>query len=522
MNTGKNYIGNELSAQGFITYKTINPETNSENETIFYEATKEEVDKAMELATKAFKTYKKTSDLLKADFLEAIASEMEAIEDDLIEIYIKESALPAGRAKGEFARTTGQLRSFATMLREGSYVDAIISKTEGKFDIRRMLIPIGPVAVFGASNFPFAFSTAGGDTASALAAGCPVIVKSHPMHAGTGELVSSAIIKAAKITEMPNGVFSNLNSSGIEIGKVLVQHPEIKAVGFTGSFNGGMALLKIAAERKEPIPVYAEMGSINPVVVLPSALKNKGKYWAEQYASSITQGTGQFCTNPGLILGVSGDDFDKFISVLNERIKETEPTCMLHPSIKKKYDEMKSNVLSQRNSSGIGTIDKSVKENYALPNIITVKGADFLENKTFHKEVFGPFSVIVQCAGKEELIEILQNLEGQLTGTVLCENPLELEEYAEATEALKDSVGRIIFNSVPTGVEVCAAMTHGGPFPASSDSKFTSVGLTAVKRWIRPVSYQDWPNSLLPEALKNENPLGILRSVNEKFTKNTI
>lgn len=522
MITGKNYIGDELSSQGFITYKTINPETNSENETIFYEATKKEVDKAMELAANAFKTYKKTSGLVKAKFLEAIASEMEAIEEDLIEIYIKESALPPGRAKGEFARTTGQLRSFASMLREGSYVEAILSKSEGKFDIRRMLIPIGPVAVFGASNFPFAFSTAGGDTASALAAGCPVVVKSHPMHAGTGELVSSAIIKAAKITEMPNGVFSNLNSSGIEIGRVLVQHPAIKAVGFTGSFNGGMALLKIAAERKEPIPVYAEMGSINPVVVLPSALKSRGKFWAEQYASSITQGTGQFCTNPGLILGLSGIDFDDFISILNERIKETEPTCMLHPSIKKKYDEMKSSVLSQRNSSGIGTIDKGVKENYALPNIITVKGADFIDNKTFHKEVFGPFSVIVECEDKEELIEILQNLEGQLTGTILCENPLELEEYTEATEALRDSVGRIIFNNVPTGVEVCAAMTHGGPYPASSDSKFTSVGLTAVKRWIRPVSYQDWPNSLLPEALKNENPLGILRSVNEKFTKNTI
>jgi len=522
MITGKNYIGNELSSQGLITYKTINPETNSENETIFYEATREEVDKAMELATKAFKTYKKISDIQKADFLEAIASEMEAIEEDLIEIYIKESGLPAGRARGEFARTAGQLRSFATMLREGSYVEVIISKSDEKFDIRRMLIPIGPVAIFGASNFPFAFSTAGGDTASALAAGCPVVVKSHPMHAGTGELVSSAIIKAAKITEMPNGIFSNLNSSGIEIGKVLVQHPAIKAVGFTGSFNGGMALFKIAAERKEPIPVYAEMGSINPVVILPSALKSKGKYWAEQYASSITQGTGQFCTSPGLILGISGKDFDNFISILNERIEETEPTCMLHPSIKKKYDEMKSNVLSQRIFSNIGTIDNSVKENYAQPNIITVKGADFLENKTFHKEVFGPFSVIVQCEDKEELIEIIQNLEGQLTGTVLCENPLELGEFTEATEALKDSVGRIIFNNVPTGVEVCAAMTHGGPFPASSDSKFTSVGLTAVKRWIRPVSYQDWPNALLPEALKNKNPLGIFRSVNGELTKNIL
>lgn len=522
MVTGKNFIGEELSAIGEVTYNTINPKTNEINEHVFYEATQDEVEKAVEKATTAFGIYKKTAGKERAVFLNAIADEIEALGNTLLEAYMKESALPAGRAEGECARTVAQLRSFAEMLEEGSWKEAIISKTEGKPDLRRIQEPIGPVAVFGASNFPLAFSTAGGDTASALAAGCPVVVKSHPLHAETGELVSGAIIKAAKKTEMPDGVFSNLNSSGIEVGKWLVGHAGIKAVGFTGSIKAGTALCKLAAERKEPIPVYAEMGSVNPVVVLPSAIRDQSDHWAEQYAASITAGTGQFCTNPGLILGIDGDEFKDFIQKLGESVKKIDPTCMLHPNIKAQYDKSMQEVLSQTGFEEVGRYSGEVNGNFAQQNVITVDADTFLKNSIFHKEVFGPFSVVVVCKNKEQLTSVLSNLEGQLTGTILNSDVEELKDFSESIEALKGRVGRLIYNSVPTGVDVSPAMTHGGPFPATSDSKFTSVGLTAVKRWVRPVSYQDWPNSLLPEELKDENPLGISRTINNRITRDRV
>lgn len=522
MTTGKNYIGDVLSAKGKTTYKTINPELNSENETVFYEATDEEISQAVALAEEAFKTYGTIADAKKADFLDAIAEEIEALGEDLLTTYIQESGLPAGRANGERGRTTGQLRAFATMLREGSWVEAIINKTEGKPDIRRLQIPIGPVVVFGASNFPLAFSTAGGDTASALAAGCPVVVKSHPLHAGTGELVASAVIKAAKRTGMPNGVFSNVNSSGIAVGTALVEHPSVKAVGFTGSIKGGTALCKIAANRAIPIPVYAEMGSINPVLILPSALKTESEKWAKNYAASIVAGTGQFCTNPGLILGIKSAELDNFIAILALETDKLDPTCMLHPTIKKQYENLKSEVLDQEGYTQETSLEKVVKPNYALQNIIAVDGATFLKNKTFHKEVFGPFSVVVKCDDVQQLNTIILELEGQLTGTVLNADLQEWDNFKETVENLKNKVGRLIFNNVPTGVEVCSGMTHGGPFPASSDSKFTSVGLTAVKRWVRPVTFQDWPDQLLPDALQDKNPLNITRTVNDILTKNPI
>jgi len=522
MTTGQNYIGETLSAKGKITFKTINPEVNTENVTVFYEASEEEIAQAVALAEEAFKTYGTIEDVKKADFLDAIAEEIEALGEVLLTTYIQESGLPAGRANGERARTTGQLKAFAVMLREGSWVEAIINKTEGKPDIRRMQIPLGPVVVFGASNFPLAFSTAGGDTASALAAGCPVIVKSHPLHAGTGELVSSAIIKAAKRTGMPNGVFSNLNSSGISVGQTLVEHPSVKAVGFTGSITGGTALCKMAANRPFPIPVYAEMGSINPVVILPSALKLESEKWAKNYAASIVAGTGQFCTNPGLILGINSTELENFITILASETDILEPTCMLHPNIKAKYESLKSEVLEQEGYAQQTSLKKEIKPNYALQNIISVDGETFLKNKTFHKEVFGPFSVVVKCDDIQQLNTIIKDLEGQLTGTILNADEIELKGFNEVIQNLKNKVGRLIFNNVPTGVEVCSGMTHGGPFPASSDSKFTSVGLTAVKRWVRPVTFQDWPNALLPVALQDKNPLGINRTVNDIVTQNPI
>ncbi|MAO37477.1 MAG: aldehyde dehydrogenase (NADP(+)) [Zunongwangia sp.] len=522
MITGKNYIGEELSSKGEVTFKTFDPKENKETAAIFYEATPDEVDAAVEKAAAAFKVYKQKSDADKAEFLEAIAEELEANAEALKQIYRVESGLPEGRSNGEFARTAGQLRAFAEMLKEGSWVEAIISNPEGKPDIRRMQVPFGPVAVFGASNFPFAFSTAGGDTASALASGSPVVVKSHPLHAGTGELVSEAIIKAAKRTGMPDGVFSNLNSKGIEVGEWLVKHPKIKAVGFTGSYKAGTALCKLAADRAVPIPVYAEMGSINPVLALPSALEEKADFWAEQYAGSITAGCGQFCTNPGLILGIESTDLNNFVEKLGKNLSNLAPSVMLSPGIQHQYEASKTEVLEQEGYSEVSKYNGDLQPNFGRQQVITVSGANFLQNKNFHKEVFGPFSVVVKCKDKTELGEVLEQLEGQLTGTVLNSEEKELSEFATIIDTLTDTVGRIIYNSVPTGVEVCAAMTHGGPFPATSNAKFTSVGLTAVQRWVRPVSFQDWPQALLPQALKDENSLGILRNINNKYTTDSL
>ncbi len=525
MISGTNAIGSKSSKKGNKTFKTFDPKQNIDTEWTFYEASANEIDEAIDLATTAFKVYKDFSGAKKAGFLEAIADEIEAIGDDLIDTYCMESGLPDGRARGERGRTMGQLRAFANLLKEGSWVEAVIEKAQPnrepmpKSDIRKMLFPLGPVVVFGASNFPLAFSTAGGDTASALAAGCPVIVKSHPMHAGTGELVSSAIVKAAEKTGMPNGVFSNLNSSGIEVGQQLVKHPKVKAVGFTGSINGGTALYKLANERDEPIPVFAEMGSINPVVVLPSALINDSDAWATKYASSITLGAGQFCTNPGLVLAVKGEKLDGFIKTLSEEIVKLEPTCMLHPNIYAKYNEGKNELSAQSGVTITADYKKDTNANTAKPSILKVSGADFLANTKLHREVFGPFSVVVECENTSELEAILNHLEGQLTGTILGSEE-DLENNSGVVDALQSRVGRILFNGVPTGVEVNSSMIHGGPFPATTDPRFTSVGTSAIKRWVRPVSFQDWPNKLLPLALQNENPLKITRLVEGEYTKN--
>lgn len=523
MITGKNYIGNELSANGSTQYKTFNPLLNIKNDCSFYEASKDEIDRAVGLASAAYKKFSKITAAKKADFLNAIADEILALDEVLIKTYCSETALPEGRARGERGRTVGQLRSFAELVREGGWVEATIDTAQPdrqpmpKSDIRKMLIPLGPVVVFGASNFPLAYSTAGGDTAAAFAAGCPVVVKSHPMHAGTGELVASAIIKAAKATGMPNGVFSNLNSSGIEVGQLLVEHPEIKAVGFTGSIRGGRALYDLAAKREEPIPVFAEMGSINPVVLLPKALEKRGESLAKTYASSVTLGSGQFCTNPGLILGIKSKELTQFTSSLSEEILKIEPSCMLHPNILGAYEKNKERAISQAELNVTADYKTEVQSNFARQTITTVDGKFFLENKSLHKEVFGPFSMVVQCEDDKELTTIISNLEGQLTGTLIAEDS-EAAKYPNLIDALQNRVGRIIYNGVPTGVEVCPAMVHGGPYPASTDSRFTAVGIDSIKRWARPFSYQDWPDNLLPSELKNDNPLEISRLVNNKQT----
>jgi len=527
MITGKNYIGNQLSATGRKTYKTFNPQLNIENSSIFTEASSDEIESAAHLAAKAFEIYKKVSGIKKAEFLNAIADEIMGLDDELIQLYFSETGLPEGRAKGERGRTVGQMRTFATLVANGSWVEATIDtgipdrKPMPKSDIRKMFIPLGPVVVFGASNFPLAYATAGGDTAAALAAGCPVIVKSHPMHASTGELVASAIIKAAEKTGMPNGVFSNLNSSGIEVGEALVKHPQVKAVGFTGSIKGGRALYNLAAKREEPIPVFAEMGSVNPVIILPEALSKKKETLAKTYAGSITLGAGQFCTNPGLILGIKSNPLTSFIDHLSEEILKIEPSSMLHPNIIGAYEHKKKITLGQTGLEVKAEYTEEVQPNYARQILTTVEGQVFLENTLLHQEVFGPFSMVVQCENKEELEGVITKLEGQLTGTLIGEES-EMSDYSNVIGALQNRVGRVIYNGVPTGVEVCPAMNHGGPYPASTDSRFTAVGIHSIKRWVRLFSYQDWPNKLLPDALKNENPLSIIRLVNNIQTQDKV
>lgn len=526
MITGKNYIGNSLSNLGNKTFLTFNPKLSVENEWIFYEASDIEVDSAINLAMKAFEVFKSIPREEKAFFLNQVANEIEALGDELIQTYCKETGLPEGRAKGERGRTIGQLRSFAVLIKEGSWVEATIDTALPnrtpipKPDLRKMMVPLGPVAVFGASNFPLAYSTAGGDTASALASGCPVIVKSHPMHAGTGELVASAIVNAAVKTNMPNGVFSNLNSSSIEVGEKLVQHPNIKAIGFTGSIKGGRALFNMAAQRETPIPVFAEMGSVNPVVFLPKALELKALHWAKTYAESITLGAGQFCTNPGLLFAVKSESLAIFIKELGQKILKIEPSCMLNPVIKDNYINNKSFVQKQKGVYVVA-FEKDRKDNFANQAVVTVSGAEFITNKSLHREVFGPFSMIVECENIEELERAVTSLEGQLTGTIISENN-EIASYSNTVSLLQEKVGRLIFNSVPTGVEVCPAMQHGGPYPASTDSRFGAVGINAINRWIRPISYQNWPNDLLPPELIDENPLKINRIVNGTFSKNSI
>ena len=527
MISGKNYIGAHLSAKGTITYRTFNPLLNIENEPLHTEASQEEVDEAVGLAASAFETYGAMSGSQKATFLNTIADEILNLDDALIQMYCSESGLPEGRAKGERGRTVGQLRSFADLITEGSWVDATIDTAlpdrtpVPKPDLRKMLVPLGPVVVFGSSNFPFAFSTAGGDTAAALAAGCPVVVKSHPMHAGTSEMVASAVLRAAGKTGMPNGVFSNLNSSGTAVGVQLVGHPQVKAVGFTGSIKGGRALFNLASQREEPIPVFAEMGSINPVVALPSALKGHADDWAKKYAGSITVGAGQFCTNPGLILGIQGTDLDRFIKILGSEIETLEPNCMLHPNIHENYEKGKSELSGQHGVTVAASYDAEVAANHARQKILTVDGPGFLKNPRLHQEVFGPFSIVVRCADLDELTMIINNLEGQLTGTILGSTD-EIRANQKVGTALQNRVGRIIFNGVPTGVEVCPAMQHGGPYPASTDSRFTAVGTHSIKRWVRPFSYQNWPQELLPDELKDGNPMKISRLVNNALSNDPI
>ncbi|PCH77184.1 MAG: aldehyde dehydrogenase (NADP(+)) [Flavobacteriaceae bacterium] len=527
MITGKNYIGNKLSATGNSTFKTVNPVLNLENTTLFHEASPSEINEAVAIASQAYREYRQVSGSSKALFLRAIATEIEALGDLLIETYTSESGLPQGRAIGERGRTMGQLQQFATLLEEGSWVEASMDTAQKdrrpipKVDMRKMLIATGPVVVFGASNFPLAFSTAGGDTAAALAAGCPVIVKAHPMHSGTSELVASAIIKAANDTGMPEGVFSHLNGKGIAVGTALVQHPDVKSVAFTGSLKGGKALFDLANKRPEPIPVFAEMGSLNPVVLLPEILEEKAEELGTNYANSIMMGSGQFCTNPGLLIGIKSPGLERFIISLGTAISQQEPQCMLHPVIASNYNNLSDQMQQESHINTVGQYDKSVAENHSRARITSISAQEFISNPTLHQEVFGPYSLIITCENKQQLQEVVSSLEGQLTATIMGTNT-EVTTYKNTIDTLTEKVGRILFNGVPTGVEVCPSMHHGGPFPASTDGRFTSVGTGAIKRFVRPVCFQNWPSSLLPQELQNNNSIGLFRYINGNYSRENI
>ncbi len=493
---------------------------------MFTDATTAEINAIMEQSWKAFHEYRKLPLSRRAEFMRAIATELENIGDALIHTAMSETNLPEARLRNERARTIYQLESYALACEEGAWLEARIdtantAKTPPKPDIRKMLVPLGPVVVFGASNFPFAYSTAGGDTATAFAAGCPVVVKGHPAHAATSELVAGAILSAADKCNLPKGIFAHVHGAGFEVGKALVMHAHTKAVGFTGSYIGGKQLFDWANQRTEPIPVFAEMGSINPVFLLPEKLEQSAAEVAAMYAGSITLGVGQFCTNPGLILGIEGEPLQTFISALGKAIEQVPPGKMLHPGIAKAYREKKSVALLQEGVDTIAVSATPEKEKEGTPVIASASGKAFLQNPVLHQEVFGPYSLVIRCKDMNEMLEAAKHLEGQLTATFMAtEN--DITAHVELVEAVKNICGRFIINSVPTGVEVCLSMQHGGPFPATTDSRFTSVGADGIKRFARPLAFQNWSNQLLPDELKNENPLGIWRTVNNALTKNSL
>lgn len=518
----KNNFGNWILGQevhsGNNTFNTYNPILDRPISGDYYEATPEEVNQAVDAAANQFYEFSNLSGDRRAEFLEAIAVEIEALGDNLIQTYCDETGLPAGRAKGERGRTLGQLRLFAAEARRGAWqmpsVDLSIPDRSPfpKSDIRKMMLPLGPVVVFGASNFPLAYSTAGGDTASALAVGCPVIVKSHPMHVGTSFLVASAIIKAMQDTKMPKGVFAHLNSMDYSIGQQLVKHPKVKAIGFTGSERGGRALFDLAAQRDEPIPVFAEMGSVNPVVIFPEKLELDLDQLVGELSDSIMLGTGQFCTSPGLIFGIDDDLWKSFCTQLGSALDHRATQSMIHPSLKKAYNQMKSKLTQHPDLTSLCTISEANRPNHVAQTLASVKGVDFINNPDFQNEVFGPFAILVSCKDWEELDCAIGCLRGNLTGSIMATED-SLSKRFSLVDKLQHRVGRVIFNQVPTGVEVCASMQHGGPYPASTDSRFTAVGNDALLRWVRPVSFQNFPESLLPEALQSKNTLCLIQRI---------
>jgi len=523
--SGKQIIGNTLSGNGTDTFKSLIKNKDGVAYT-FHEATTAEIDEAIEKANQAAAIYKRLPYTKRADFLDKIADEIIALghDLDLIDITQKETALPEWRLIAERDRTTNQLRFFANILREGSWLRAIIDLPDknnpAKSDLRQMQIPLGVAGVFGASNFPYAFSVAGGDTVSALAAGCPVVHKAHPAHPVTAELVAHCVIKAAEETGMPEGVFSMVQGVTYQTGLHIVGHPLVKAVAFTGSYQGGKALFDTANKRPEPIPVYSEMGSINPVFILPGILAEQGTDLAKSLAQSNLLASGQYCTNPGVVVLPDADISGQFLDDFKLEVDNASGGTMLSDSIYRSYSKGTEKLA---NHEGVEVYGKGRGEHdtAAVPHMFKTTSGIFFDQEALSEEYFGPASVHVVTKNNDEVYKIARSLRGQITATIWG-NEQDLKDYAELRYILEDKVGRLLVNATPTGVEVANAMVHGGPFPATTNSATTSVGATAIYRFTRPVCYQNMPDSSLPEALQNSNPLGILRLLDNEYTRKVI
>lgn len=495
-------------------FRGVNAVTGEPLDPAFPVSTTDDVDRACSAAGEAFVSFSHASSASKALLLRTIAGRLESAGEALVIRANLETALPEPRLRSELARTCSQLRMFANLVEEGSWVDARIDtadrqrKPVPKPDVRSMLRPLGPVAVFGASNFPLAFSVAGGDTASALAAGCPVVVKAHPAHPGTSELSGLCIEESLRECGFPEGVFSLLFDDGYDAGIAMVKHPSIKAVAFTGSRRGGHALVRAVSERNDPIPVYAEMGSVNPVFVLAGALNERSADIAAGLHASVTQGVGQFCTNPGLVVLQKSDAADAFVASLEQRVSATPVSVMLTAGICASYMNGVERLLSYEGVSARARVLASLPN--AGATLFTVDAKTFLSSPELAEEVFGPATIVVECASRSEMLAVARSLEGQLTATIHAGTN---DAASDLAACLERKAGRILFNGFPTGVEVGPAMVHGGPYPATSDGRSTSVGTRAIERFVRAVCYQDWPDELLPPELKEANPLGIRRMI---------
>lgn len=523
--TGEMLIGAQTYRGQEGQQRAFNPATHADiAEPVFGFGGAAEVDRAALLANQAFDTYRNLPLDRRAAFLEAIADNIVAIGDALIERAHAETGLPVARLQGERGRTVGQLRLFAKVVRDGRFLDATVDSALPdrqplpRADLRLAKVPLGPVAVFGASNFPLAFSVAGGDTASALAAGAPVIVKAHGAHLGTSELVGRAIQKAVQDQGLPEGVFSLLFGAGRKLGEALVAHPAIKAVGFTGSRQGGLALVRVANARPEPIPVYAEMSSINPVFLMPAALAARAEAIGKGFAESLTMGAGQFCTNPGMVIAIGNDNVQRFLKAAGEVLATKAAQTMLTPGIHEAYCAGTAKV------DGVAGVEKVAQglpasaPNAAQAALYVTDAARLLSSPALEEEMFGPASLVIRAKDFDEVLKLAEHLEGQLTATLQID-PDDYEQARRLLPVLERKVGRILANGFPTGVEVCHAMVHGGPFPSTSNAMYTSVGASAIDRFLRPVCYQDLPDALRPQALQDANPLGLWRVVDGELKK---
>ena len=525
----RSMIGSREGMGSGATFRAVNPANDQSLDEQFLPASVGDVDLALRLATEAFSTYRKISGKQRASFLRKIADRIESVANEVIKRAHLETALPEGRLHGETARTCGQLRLFAQLVEEGSWVGARIDRADPgrkpapKPDIRSMLQPLGPIGVFGASNFPLAFSVAGGDTVSALAAGNPVVVKAHPAHPGTSRLVGDAIRDVVEGCALPEGVFSLLFDNATEIGIELVKHPLLKAVGFTGSRAGGRTLMDLVASRPVPIPFFGEMSSTNPIFILPGALKERGEGIAAGLHASFTLGAGQFCTKPGLVFYSEGDGAHQFKNKLHELLRGSAPFHLLTSGIRQNFN---SEITSRKQLETTTCIPE--RPNLAADAATSVGAVlfetdakSFLLDPHLSGEIFGPATLLVQHSHRDVLFGIARGLEGHLTATVHGTDA-DLREYAELISVLEEKVGRLIFNGFPTGVEVTHAMVHGGPYPATSDGRSTSVGSQAILRFVRPVCYQGFPDASLPDELKDGNPLGIWRMVDGEMSREVV